>query len=154
MASKYFTDGLKELTEKLDELASPKEQAATLRAAVRDPMKKVKTKAEANIAAISPGERELHRTYKGRLVSAGFASRSIRLIVKMDRAKSMAQAILGVRAEAFYALAFFELGTSRISRQPWLTPAFESSAEDSVKGIGEVMRKRIERIAKKRSGGK
>lgn len=150
----YFIEGTKALTEKLNELASPKEQAATLKAAVRDPMKRVKTKAEANVAAISPGERELHRTYKGRLVSTGFLSRSIRLIVKMNREKSLAQAILGVRAEAFYGLAFFELGTSRISKHPWLTPAFESSQEESIKGIGDTMRKRIDRIAKKRSGGK
>lgn len=150
----YYVEGTKALKEKLDELASPKEQAATLRAAVRDPMKKVKVKAEANVASISPGQRDLHRTYKGRLVSAGFLSRSIRLIVKLTRDKSMAQAILGVRAEAFYGLAFFELGTSRISKQPWLTPAFESSTEESIKGIGDTMRERIERIAKKRSGGK
>lgn len=154
MGSKYFVDGTKALEQKLNELASPKEQAATLRASVRDPMKKVKAKAEANVAAISPGETEIHRTYKGRLVTAGFLARSIRLIVKMDRAKSMAQAILGVRAEAFYGLAFFELGTSKISKHPWLTPAFESSADDMIKGIGDVMRKRIERIAKKRNGGK
>lgn len=152
MASKYFVDGTKELQQKLDELASPKEQAATLRQSVRDPMKKVKAKAEANITSFSPGEAEIHRTYKGRLVTAGFAGRNIRLIVKMDKLKTMAQAILGVRAEAFYALAFFELGTSKIPKKPWLTPAFESSAEEAIKGIGDVMRKRIERIAKKRGG--
>ena len=151
MGSKYFVDGVKELEQKLNELASPKEQAATLKAAVREPMKQVKTRAEANITAFSPGERELHRTYKGRLVSAGFAGRSIRLIVKMDRAKTMAQAILGVRAEAFYALAFFELGTSRIARKPWLMPAFLSSQNEMIKGIGDEMRKRINRIAKRRS---
>lgn len=154
MGSKYFVDGLKELEAKLDELASPKEQAATLRASVRDPMKAVKVKAEANITSFSPGETELHRTYKGRLVTMGFAGRSIRLIVKLNKLKTMAQAILGVRAEAFYALAFFELGTSRIAKKPWLTPAFESSVNEAIKGVGDVMRKRIERIAKKRAKGK
>lgn len=152
--TEYAVEGAKELTLKLKELASPKEQAQTLRASVREPMKAVKTKAEANIAAFSPGQRELHRTYKGRLVSAGFSARNIRLIVKMDKLKTMAQAILGVRAEAFYALAFFELGTSRIPKQPWLMPAFRDSVNDSIKAIGETMRKRIERIAKKRSRGK
>lgn len=147
-------EGTKELTEKLIELASAKEQASTLRAAVRTPMQKVQKKAQANIASLSPGERALHRTYKGRLVSAGFASRSIRLIVKMDKLKTMAQAILGVRKEAFYALQFHELGTAYIPRRPWLEPAFSSSVDEAIKSIGDTMKKRIERIAKKRAGGK
>lgn len=153
-SSNHYVQGTKELSEKLRELASPKEQAATLRAAVRTPMRGVMSRAQANIATISPGKRELHRTYKGRLVSAGFASRNLRLIVKMSKDKQMAQAILGVRAEAFYALQFFELGTAKIPKQPWLIPAFLASRDSNVQGIGEVMRERIERIAKKRAGGK
>lgn len=149
-----YVEGTKELTEKLRELASPKEQAATLRAAVREPMKNVMQQAVANISRFSPGKRPLHRTYKGRLVSAGFAMRSVRMIVKLSKDKQMAQSILGVRAEAFYALQFFELGTAKIAKQPWLMPAFFGSRDASVAKVGEVMKARIERIAKKRAGGK
>jgi len=153
-SSNHYVEGTKELTAKLRELASPKEQAATLRAAVRTPMRAVMSRAQANISSISPGKRQLHRTYKGRLVSAGFAARNLRMIVKLSKDKQMAQAVLGVRAEAFYALQFFELGTAKIPKQPWLIPAFVGSRDPMVQGVAEVMRQRIERIAKKRAGGK
>jgi HK97 gp10 family phage protein len=146
-------EGVAELSAKLRALADPKQQAMTLRAAVRTPMKKVEKRARANIARISPGKAEMHRTYKGRLVSAGFASRSLRTIVKMSRDKQSASALLGVRREAFYALQFFELGTAYIPRQPWLVPAFEGMKEQSLREIGIVMRKRIEKIAKQRMLG-
>jgi HK97 gp10 family phage protein len=142
--------GVAELSAKLRALADPKQQAATLRAAVRTPMKKVEKRARGNIARISPGKTELHHTYKGRLVSAGFASRSLRTITKMSRDKQSASALLGVRREAFYALQFFELGTAYIPKQPWLVPAFEGMKEQSLREIGVVMRKRIEKIAKQR----
>ena len=148
----YYVEGTKELTEKLRELASPKEQAATLRAAVREPMKDVMRVAQANIARISPGKRQLHRTYKGRLVTAGFASRNLRMIVVMSRDKQAAWSLLGVRKEAFYALQFFELGTAKIPSQPWLMPAFYQSRNATLAKVGEVMKKRIERIARKRGG--
>lgn len=152
MASEVL--GTRDAIEKLRALASSKEQAAALRASVREPMKEVMKVAQANIARISPGKRELHRTYKGRLVSAGFAARNIRLIVVMSKDKQAAWALLGVRKEAFYALQFFELGTAFIPKEPWLLPAFFSSKDRSVKGIAEVLRERIEKIARKRAGGK
>lgn len=145
-----YVHGTKELTEKLRELASPKEQAATLRAAVREPMKDVMRVAQSNISRISPGKRQIHRTYKGRLVTAGFASRNLRMITRMSRDKQMAQSVLGVRKEAFYALQFFELGTAKIPRQPWLMPAFYQSRNQTLAKVGEAMKKRIERIARKR----
>jgi hypothetical protein len=35
--------------------------------------------------------------------------------------------MLGVRPEAFYAVQFIELGTSKIPKRPWLEPAFRQS---------------------------
>lgn len=148
--AKMYVDGIAVLTKQLRELASPKEQAATLRAAVRLPMLDVQKVALVNLAKISPGKREIHRTYKGRLVTAGFAARSTRVIVVMSKDKEMATAILGVRAEAFYALQFFELGTATIPRQPWLMPAFYQSRDQVLSKVGATMKERIERIALKR----
>lgn len=147
-------EGTAELTKKLKALASPKEQANALRSSVRTPMNAVKKKAQVNIRKISPGKRALHRTYKGRLVSAGFALRNIRMIVKMSKDKQQASALLGVRKEAYYALQYFELGTSKIAAMPWLTPAFESSKDDMIRGVSKVLRTRIERIARQRGGVK
>lgn len=147
-------EGVAELTRKLRELGDPKEQAAALRAAVRTPMAAVKKAAEQNITRLSPGKTALHRTYKGRLVSFGFARRSIRMITKMSRDKQKATALLGVRNEAFYALQFFELGTAHIPRQPWLVPAFAASKDASLRKIGEVLKARIDKIAARRAAGK
>lgn len=146
-------EGVADLTAKLRALASPKEQAATLRAAVRTPMREVMRLAKVNIARVSPGQRPLHRTYKGRIVSAGFAARNVRMIVKMSKDKQKAQAILGVRAEAFYALQFLELGTAKIASRPWLQPAFSQSRDQVVRLVGETLKARIDRIAKSKHGG-
>lgn len=146
-------EGYAELTKKLRELADPKQQAAALRESVRKPMNDVKKVAQANIAKISPGKTELHRTYKGRLVSAGFASRSLKVVVKLSKDKQSATALLGVKKEAFYALQFHELGTAYIPKNPWLVPAFESQKDPAVQKIGETLKKRIERIAKMRAAG-
>jgi HK97 gp10 family phage protein len=145
-------NGVAALTRQLKELGDPKAQAATLRASVRVPMRAVATKARANIASFSPGQTDIHRTYKGRLVGAGFAARNIRVKIRLSRDKEAAFAFLGVAPEAFYALQFFELGTAHIQKQPWLLPAFESSQGAIVEAMGAELRKRIERIAKQRGG--
>lgn len=149
-------EGYAELSKKLTELASPKQAISALREAVRKPMKQVMQVAQANIAQISPGKADIHRTYKGRLVGAGFASRSLRLVVKTGKDKASVSALLGVRKEAFYAVQFFELGTAAIPKQPWLVPAFESSKDEAVRAVGATLKARIEKIAKKRAaaGGK
>lgn len=144
-------EGYAELTKKLAELASPKEGMAALRESVRKPMRDVQKKAQANIAKISPGKTDIHRTYKGRLVGAGFASRSLRSVVKMSKKKDSASALLGVRKEAFYAVQFFELGTATIPKQPWLVPALESSRSEAIRSVGDTLKARIEKIAKKRT---
>lgn len=144
-------EGLADLTRKLNELASPKEQASTLKLAVRTPMKKVFGRARFNLSKISPGKRKLHRTYKGRLVSTGFAMRSLRTITVMSKDKQSAAAVLGVRKEAFYVLQFFELGTATIRSQPWLMPAFSSSKALMIQGVADVIRKRVMRIARQKA---
>jgi len=144
-------EGTKELTEKLRLLSTPKEYIGALRESVRMPMKQVFKKAKANLSRISPGKREIHRTYKGRLVSSGFALRSLRMIVATGKEKESASAVLGVRKEAFYVLQFFELGTAHISAQPWLQPAFYSSRQEMVNGTGDGIKAYIEKIARKRS---
>lgn len=143
-------DGYAELHRKLTALASSKQQSDALRASVRTPMREVMKRAKVAIGKISPGKRQLHRTYKGRLVSAGFASRNMRVIVVSSKDKQAAWALLGVRKEAFYALQFFELGTAFIQKQPWLVPTFYAMKAQSVQGIANVMKKWIDKIAKSR----
>lgn len=141
-------EGYAELERKLAQLASPREGAAALKESVRKPMQDVMKNARWYIARISPGEADYHKTYKGRIVGAGFAARSMRVVTKMSRDKSSATAMLGVRKEAFYAVQFFELGTAYIEAKPWLVPAFENKRSDAVRGVGDTLRARIEKIAK------
>lgn len=145
--------GTAELVAKLRELASEKEQRAALVEAIRKPMKEVLARAQSNISVVSPGKTPLHRTYKGRLVSSGFASRGVQMRVKYDK-RGRAVGVVGIHREAFYALSFFELGTAHIPARPWLLPAFHNTRSETVRQVGEVLKARIERIAKKRASGK
>lgn len=145
----YIVEGAPELYRKLRALASDKELSQALQAAVRAPMRETFKRAKANLQKISPGATQLHKTYKGRWVSSGFAQRSVRLIVTKFKDGKCA-AVLGVRKEAFYVLQFWELGTSKLAAIPWLQPAFFASRNDNIKGVGVVMTERIERIAKGR----
>lgn len=142
------TEGTRELSHKFFELANSKEMYQAMRASVRDPMRDVMKRARSNILSISPGERDAHLTYKGRLVTAGFASRSVRMAVRQT--KGVVYAVVGLLAEAFYALQFFELGTSTIPPQPWLVPAFLASKDDALRKMGEALLSKIEQIAAKR----
>lgn len=128
-----------------------KEWRSALRAAVQKPGRQVLNTARSNISAISPGKTPLHKTYKGRLVSMGFAKRSLRMIVKLARAGTGARAIIGVRAEAFYALQFFERGTSKIPARPFLAPALEARKDTAVKEVGQGLLRRIRTIARRRA---
>lgn len=120
-----------------------------MRAAVRGPGNKVKNRAKGNITKFSPGETPLHRTYTGRIVSQGFAGRSVRMIVKLSRDGTSAVAIIGVKAEAWYAAQLFELGAAHIPRSPWLVPALEASRGQAVQDVGEALKKRLLAVAKK-----
>lgn len=153
MASELI--GVAELTKKLGELADPKAQASALREAVRKPMMDVKKAAEALIRSqrVSPGEAEWHRSYKGDILTQGYASRNFRVVVRMSRDKQSATALLGLRSKAFYALQFHEIGTSTLPKRPFLVPAFELSKDSALRKIGATMRARIDKIAAKRSAG-
>jgi len=126
-------------------------------------MKRVMVKAKQNLTVISPGDlsaRARKGTLKHRIWTnggwngmavAGHAQKSVRMITVMSKDKQQATAILGVRASAWYALQFFELGSSKTPQQPWLQPAFRSSENAMLQGIADTMKKRMQRIARQRA---
>lgn len=147
-------EGAADLRAKLAQLARGNEMTNALRAGVRDPMKKVVLgRARTNLSAISPGRTPKHRTYKGNIVDAGFALKSLKVVTRTNRMKTLFTAILGVAAEAFYVLQFFELGTAYLPAHPWLVPAFEASQDAALRQLVETLRKAVDRIAKKRAVG-
>lgn len=143
--------GVAELSRKLAQLGDAKENAKVLKASIRAGLLQARKVARANARAFSPGERETHRLHNGRLVPAGYAAKSLSMSVFVPRQGGKVIGRLGVKSDAFYAVQFFELGTSRIAARPWLVPAFESSQDAMLQGIGRQMRQRIDRIAAKRA---
>lgn len=141
--SKYLT-GVKELTGKINEIGV-KFAAKELRGTVNDALEEAEHIARARI----PVGTEPHKTYKGRLVSPGFALATLHRESFVNRAKGTAVALLGVAREAFYAIVFKEFGTSKMDATPWLIPSFEQSKDPMLRRLAGSLRERVERIAKK-----
>lgn len=141
-------EGVAALVKKLEALASPSQQASVLRAAAGAGMRPALKRARETISEVSPGRRALHRTYKGRIVSRGFAARSLKVVTRLSRDKTRAYALLGVGKEAYYAVLFQELGTAHIGRRPWLRPAFQQTQSEALAALADRLRKRVEKIAR------
>lgn len=139
--------GVDELTKKLSELTNAKGMGLALRSASASGMRKVMNAAKSGV----PVGTVEHRTYKGRLVAPGFAARSLRIHSYASPDGQKAGAILGVKSEAFYALQFIELGTSKMAARPWLRPAFQAQQQAALAQFVVMLRKRVEKAAK---GGK
>lgn len=115
-----------------------------LRSAVRAGIQPAKKYAEQTI----PVGKEAHRTYKGRLVAPGFSKRSIRVVTKASQDKRVVSAALGVRREAFYAVLFTEIGTSKIPARPWLRPAMKNTQSEQEAAMAAKLLDRINKVAK------
>lgn len=89
------------------------------------------------------------RTYKGRLVTPGFASRNIRRVSRLSSDRTVATVKIGPRSEAFYAVQFIELGTSKIAKRPWLEPSFRQSIPQVNEKLKERLKALIDKAAKK-----
>lgn len=138
--------GAAELHKKLEllgQVGATKIMRSTLRAA----MQPAKKKAQEAAKTLSKRGRA-HRTFKGRLVAPGFASRNLRIIVTRGRGGENPRALLGVRAEAYYAVAFLELGTSEIPKTPWLVPSFEAALPQVMEKMVSDLKRKIERASK------
>lgn len=129
-----------------------KEQASgrVLRSATMAAAMPIVRAARANI----PKGRKGHKTYKGRYVAPGFSSRSIKRKSRLSRDKSRVEVSIGVKREAYYAVAFVELGTRKMRKQPWLRPAMEGSQNESLAVLKEKLRTGIERERRKAMSGR
>ncbi len=143
MPSKF--EGFAELSSKLATLSDDQTVASVLAPAIRAALIDVKKKA----AAYLPDGIDPHKTYKGRTVAPGFARRSIRVLVKKHKTGEQVAGLIGVRAEAFYALQFVELGTSKMAARPWLRPAFLQSENAQIREIAQGMKAWIEDLARR-----
>lgn len=136
-------EGLEKLSKQLSELG-PAAGGKLLRSATLRSTLPVVKAARAN----APVGVKPHKTYKGRLVGAGFLSRSIARKSRLYTDKKTAYTIIGVKPEAFYGVQFLELGTKTISRKPWLTKALEDNQQKVVDRMRDILKKGIEKAAK------
>ena len=105
--------GFKELAIKLNKL-----EAGLRVKTLRKALFKATTPVVRQMKSRIPVGTEAHRTYKKRLVTPGFAKRSIkRLTGKKFISKGKLSIAIGVRAEAYYAIRFYDLGPYTISRR-------------------------------------
>lgn len=137
-------EGVDELTKRLAALTDPKGMARALRSASAAGMRIAQTQAKGRV----PVGSRAHRTYRGRLVTPGFAQRSLRVVTYANKEGTKAGALLGVKAEAFYALQFIELGTAARAATPWLEPSFASVKDAVLQRFKEQLKKRVDAAAK------
>lgn len=115
--------------------------AKGLRSTVHGALELVEHRARARM----PQGTEPHKTWRGRLVSPGFALSTLHIESGFSKRTGTAFALLGVGREAFYVLQFVELGTRFHAAQPWLRPAFEFSAADVLRELGVVLKVQLEK---------
>lgn len=139
-------EGVKDLTGQLTELGA-KLAARELRGTVKNALGEAEHRARARI----PQGEEIHVTYRGRIVSGGFALSTLHIETFVNKREGSAVAMLGVEREAFYAVSFLEVGTARMAARPWLVPSFLDSQEPMLHAIGVELRTRIAKIAKSRA---
>lgn len=142
-------EGVRELTGQLTELGA-KLATRELRGTVKTALGEAEHKARARM----PQGSEPHKTYRGRLVSPGFALSTLHIEVSLNKRTGAVVATLGVGREAFYVVQFVELGTADMPAQPWLRPSFEESEDAMLRSIADELRQRIEKIAKRRAAGR
>lgn len=137
-------EGVKEATDAINELGAKfavKELKGTVLGALED----VEHKARARM----PRGTVPHRTYRGRLVSPGFAISTLHIETGTRKRDGAVWAALGVGREAFYEVQFQELGTRFHPAQPWLRPSFEESQDAMLAKIAAELRERAKNAAAK-----
>lgn len=142
-------EGVRELTGKITELGA-KFATKQLKGTVKSALEEAEHVARARI----PQGTEPHITHRGRLVSGGYAATTLHIEVKLNKRSGAVVASLGVGREAFYAVMFKELGTSKMAATPWLRPAFEESQDPMLRKMAAELKERAEKVARKRARGR
>lgn len=137
-------DGVAELTAALNQIGlktTAKELKGTVGGALEPALHRARSRA--------PVGTEPHYTYRGRIVSPGYAVSTIHIETRINKRTGSAVALLGVGREAFYEVQFQELGTRFHPAQPWLVPAFTESQDEILQRIGGELRERLTKIKAK-----
>ena len=135
--------GLSALQLKLEKL-DQKTAAKAVRGAAVKAVSPVKAKMKAKI----PVGDEAHRLYTGRLVSGGFAKRSVKHLSKVKYGK--VHIWLGTNAEAFYAGQWYDnpissrRGGARAHR--WMQAVFDDNEKNMVDTFAREVAKKLDNL--------
>jgi HK97 gp10 family phage protein len=153
MAQYNPLEGVAQLTRQLQALGSLDDGKA-LQRCVRAGIKQALPIA---IAACPVGH-DLHRLaikkrlkvqgIKGNTVGPGFAKANVRVIATLDKSKTSASGLLGVRKAAFYVLQYVELGTRFQRAQPWLRNAFLQARDAMEEALKASLAADVEKAAR------
>ena len=141
--AKEVIQGYKQFEKRLDALGDPRKARKAIRAGLNGALNIVVKDVRQNVKRGT----DSHTTYKGRLVAPGFASRSVKKVIKIVGDSLVGR--VGFKKEAFYIL-FFETGTRFVRKDPTLEPAMTSNEKKMIEKYGEAMLKWIRKQAKKR----
>lgn len=147
-------EGVERLSRKLDQLGG-KLGANALKAAVRKSTQPVVREMRARI----PVGSRIHKTYKGLIVGPGFARRSISRRTKKSRVGL--SHVIGIRAQAFYAINFLDLGPHAIisrgkrsikpytlRRRPWFLSVFVRNQGKITRDLSKQMKLQIDKATR------
>ena len=78
---------------------------------------------------------------------------SLRKNIRVTRVKKTSRSVeMAIHnGKAFWG-GFLEWGTKNIAARPWMTPAFDTSAQPALTKVGERLGKGIEKVAKELAG--
>lgn len=139
-------EGVADLTQQLIALGKM-DDGHDLKLAVRAGMKPALDQAKATIPVSSKPHR-LSKTYGSQLVNSGFARSNIVVITTLNGDKNIASAILGVKAAAFYAVRFVELGTRKMAPHPWLRRSLLDKRDACEEAFKASMQRSVDRAVK------
>lgn len=139
-------EGFKQLDRRLRKLTNPRDARNAIRAGLNRGLNPVVKTAREN----APKGESGHKTYKGRIVSPGFLSRSIKKKLKIEGGSIVGR--VGMIKDAFYG-AFFETGfkaggKTEVPADPWLKPSLTKNSRAAIQGFVEGVQRRIKKIAK------
>jgi len=143
MPDDKYVKGIDGLDRKLAQLANPRQQ----RAVIRSGLNYATTPIIKDVRAMAHKGTRPHKTYKGRLVAPGFASRNVARVTRIvgDAIRTM----ISYRKEAFYE-TFFERGNKKVKRDPALVPALERNRDKAIERFGKKVIQRIEKVARQK----
>ena len=141
MSNSIKIEGIKELEKKLREL-----QGDAAIKTIRKSMVYATRPTRTEMKAAAPVSTAAHRTYKKRLVTPGFLSRSIRAKTYIEDGVIVQK--IGVEDEAFYGVQFHdEIATGQARPKRWFKNTFIKNTQNIIDRMVFFMKKEIDKLS-------